>query len=106
MLEQDADPNAEGSGRTLFQLLKSLLMILPQSTCYRILKDRLTGVARFRQGALVRSKKKKDKFEPVLIDHLQRVRAAHCAARWDLIRSESLEVRDSKKQTIATRNTD
>lgn len=35
----------------LFRLLKSIVMILPQSTCYHVLKDRLTSVARFRQSS-------------------------------------------------------
>lgn len=33
----------------LFKSLKSLLLLLPQSTCYFILRDRLVSVSRFRQ---------------------------------------------------------
>uniref|UniRef100_A0A7R9WMY5 BSD domain-containing protein n=1 Tax=Craspedostauros australis TaxID=1486917 RepID=A0A7R9WMY5_9STRA len=36
----------------LFLTLKSLLMILPQSACFHILKDRLVSASRFRQSVL------------------------------------------------------
>jgi hypothetical protein len=55
MLEADADPHVEGSGAMLFRALKLLLMIVPQSSCYRVLRDRLVTASRFRQSALVRS---------------------------------------------------
>lgn len=51
MLEVDVDPDDEGSGSMLFKALKALLMMLPQSTCYHILKDRLVSVSRFRQSS-------------------------------------------------------
>jgi hypothetical protein len=51
MLEVDVDPDEEGSGTMLFKALKALLMMLPQSTCYHILKDRLVSVSRFRQSS-------------------------------------------------------
>lgn len=35
----------------LFKALKALLMMLPQSTCYHVLKDRLVSVSRFRQSS-------------------------------------------------------
>lgn len=35
----------------LFKALKSVLMMLPQSTCYRILRERMVSVSRFRQSA-------------------------------------------------------
>ncbi|GKY93277.1 hypothetical protein MPSEU_000295200 [Mayamaea pseudoterrestris] len=100
MLENDSDPTTEGSGFMLFQTLKSLLMVLPQSTCYVVLKDRLMSVSRFRQSAiaaeqLMESKKKqmvvKEDVNP-FFDRVLQVRALHCAAAWDTIRAESLEV--------------
>ena len=36
----------------LFKSLKSLLLLLPQSTCYFILRDRLGSVSRFRQTTI------------------------------------------------------
>lgn len=36
----------------LFLALKAILMLLPQSTCYRVLKERLDSTARFRQSAI------------------------------------------------------
>jgi hypothetical protein len=39
----------------LFKALKALLMMLPQSTCYHVLKDRLVSVSRFRQSSFAAS---------------------------------------------------
>ncbi|KAL3923350.1 MAG: hypothetical protein SGARI_006237, partial [Bacillariaceae sp.] len=41
MLETDLNPLKEGSGTMLFQTLKCILMLMPQSACYSILRDRL-----------------------------------------------------------------
>jgi hypothetical protein len=97
MIERDEDPDREGSGSMLFQALKSLLMMLPQSTCYSILRDRLTSVSRFRQGArlpaLAPQSSKLGSLEvDAYVNRVQHVRALHCAAAWQTIRAESLEV--------------
>jgi hypothetical protein len=101
MLERDLKPNDEGSGVMLFQLLKSLLMILPQSTCYRILRDRLVSVSRFRQSTMIvkSSKSARDaKLKNLTADtksyiaRVQYVRRQNCSATWQKIRQESLEV--------------
>lgn len=97
MLENDRDPEHEGSGYMLFRALKSLLMMLPQSTCYYVLKDRLTGVSRFRQTAihtrpLALASRDQDCESEVYLHRVQAVRALHCAAAWRTIRAESLEV--------------
>ena len=47
MLESDDDPTREGSSAMLFRCFKSLLMLLPQSTSYAILKDRLQQLVNF-----------------------------------------------------------
>ena len=98
MLERDDDPTCEGSGSMLFQALKSLVMILPQSTCYFVLKDRLTSVARFRQSAVgdkpSRSKGKQSPRDDAnsFLTRVIHVRALHCKAAWETIRADSLEV--------------
>ncbi|KAL7537668.1 hypothetical protein ACHAXR_007987, partial [Thalassiosira sp. AJA248-18] len=55
MLECEDDPYHEGSGAMLFRTLKSIMMLLPQSTSYMILKERLTSMARYRQSAVALS---------------------------------------------------
>ena len=95
MLESDQDPIAEGSGTMLFQTLKYILMLIPQSTCYNILKDRLTSASRFRQTVIPAShidfgmsvSKETDAFVSRIID----VRELHCDAMWQTIRADSLE---------------
>lgn len=96
MLEADREPLAEGSGSMLFQALKSLLMIIPQSTCYNLLRSRLTSTSRFRQSAI--SLKIEDNSEDRLSTEMEQfvcrvldVRQMHCASLWDTIRLESLE---------------
>ena len=101
MLERDQKPTEEGSGVMLFQLLKSLLMMLPQSTCYRVLRDRLVSVSRFRQSTIpgsavgryhdMRLKKVSDETK-TYVARVQYVRSIHCAAMWKNVRQESLEV--------------
>lgn len=95
MLEYDKDPEHEGSGFMLFKALKSLLMLLPQSTCYFVLKDRLTSVSRFRQSTIrMNLRQREADLRPlnVFLDRVQAVRAIHCAAVWSTIRAESLEI--------------
>lgn len=101
MLERDQKTTDEGSGVMLFQLLKSLLMILPQSTCYRVLRDRLVCVSRFRQTTIPGSNKKSlaDKRSKKLsadtknfVARANLVRDLHCTATWQTIRQESLEM--------------
>merc|ERR1740124_75598 len=60
MLEADDNVEAEGSGAMLVKTLKLLLMIVPQSTCYRILRDRIVTISRFRQSTLVCAVGKRD----------------------------------------------
>jgi hypothetical protein len=112
MLEADADPSVEGSGAMLFRALKLLLMIVPQSSCYRILRDWLVTASRFRQSALVRSpfvppapkpsleegqeegeeKPEEEKEDKWLFGaRVLEVRKLHCDVCWETIRSESLE---------------
>ena len=104
MLERESDPKAEGSGAMLFKTLKSLLMIIPQSTCFRILRDRLTSVARFRQSAPplrapVRAKTIASDTK-AYVSRVVQVRALHCEAAWKAIRADSLETPDIEKETV------
>lgn len=108
MLERDQKPTEEGSGVMLFQLLKSLLMILPQSACYRVLRDRLVSVSRFRQST-IRTISSSSNSRPHHMHHdkrvakvsedtktyvarVQHVRDIHCSAMWENVRQESLEM--------------
>jgi len=107
MLETDKEPDSEGSGSMLFKALKSLLMILPQSTCYFVLKDRLTSISRFRQSAIrapplgisLRSKKEQSTSVSgscleveTYLQRVQYVRELHCTSVWNAIRADSLEM--------------
>ena len=115
MLERDRKPSEEGSGTMLFQLLKSILMILPQSTCYRVLRDRLVSVSNFRQSTMIRraSKIKVDMKSMVLPsstkDFVARtcyIRTLHCQATWQAIRQDSLEVKRMLPEIAATDGAD
>jgi hypothetical protein len=101
MLEADKEPLAEGSGTMLFQVLKSLLMIIPQSTCYNLLRNRLTSTSRFRQSAILSRAEDFDvnlsKETEQLASRVLDVRQMHCASLWDTIRSESLESQASRQ---------
>lgn len=95
LLDYDEDPNLEGSSAMLYRLLKSILMILPQSTSYHILQKRLLSAARFRQCAvslegmsIIESKYARD---GSYIQSIEEVRKQHCESKWREIRSESLE---------------
>lgn len=98
MLEKDEEAKTEGNGTMLFKLLKTLLMILPQGTCYSVLKDRLTSIARFRQTTL---RVNSIRFEHpvtassdgnIYVQRIEHVRTLHCDAKWRAIRADSLEV--------------
>ena len=97
LLECDGNPGSECSGYMLFRTLKSLLMLVPQSTCYRILRDRLVSISRFRQSALekVNVQVKEDdtlrKVSESFVSRVLEVRRLHCDARWEAIRTDSLE---------------
>lgn len=83
----------------LFQLLKSVLMILPQSACYRILRDRLVSISRFRQSTIANSTKFRADLESStlsadarrFVNRIIEIRLMHCNATWHTIRQESLE---------------
>jgi len=95
MLECEDDPYQEGSGAMLFRTLKSILMLLPQSTSYMILKERLTSMARYRQSAVALSGLSKhiepDSETDIFVKRILSVRRLHCDAKWRNIRAESLE---------------
>lgn len=95
MLECEDDPHQEGSGAMLFRTLKSIMMLLPQSTSYMILKERLTSMARYRQSAVAIGGLSKH-INPcsetdVFVKRIINVRRLHCDAKWRNIRAESLE---------------
>jgi len=95
MLDCDEDPTQEGSSAMLYRLLKSILMILPQSTSYKLLEKRLLSVARFRQCAVrlegMSNVEIRGTSAEVFVRRILEVRKIHCDAKWRSIRSESLE---------------
>ncbi len=95
MLECDENPALEGSGAMLYRVLKSMLMLLPQSTSYNILQQRLLSVARFRQCAVhlqgMSNVEIRGTSAEVFVHRILEVRQLHCNAKWRSIRSESLE---------------
>jgi hypothetical protein len=95
MLETDKDPLAEGSGTMLFQVLKSLLMLIPQSACYNLLRDRLVSTSRFRQSVIANNshddEKNLSKETEIFVSRVLTVRRMHCRTVWETIRAESLE---------------
>ena len=108
MLERDQKPVEEGSGVMLFQLLKSLLMILPQSACYRVLRDRLVSVSRYRQSTITvparsqfadKRMKKLSEDTKTYVARIQHVRYVHCTAAWENVRQESLEMPKRVRET-------
>lgn len=86
----------------LFQVLKSLLMILPQSTCYNLLRNRLTSTSRFRQSVVTLNANNTNvwlsKETETFVNRVLDVRQMHCAALWETIRVESLETEMSQAQ--------
>ena len=110
MLECEDNPHHEGSGAMLFRTLKSIMMLLPQSTSYVILKERLTSMARYRQSAVALRGLSKA-IDPssqtdVFVKRIVSVRQLHTDAKWRNIRAESLEepsrlVSEDQKLTAA-----
>ena len=102
MLDSDKELLAEGSGTMLFQVLKSLLMILPQSTCYNLLRNRLTSTSRFRQSVMALNANTTNvwlsKETETFVNRVLDVRQMHCAALWETIRVESLETEMTEAQ--------
>jgi Vacuolar protein 14 C-terminal Fig4p binding len=97
MLETDRDPLAEGSGTMLFQTLKCILMLIPQSASYNVLRDRLVSTSRFRQSVIANHYSHDDDEQnlspetEVFVSRVVQVRRTHCEAIWETIRAESLE---------------
>ena len=95
MLECDEEEGQEGSGAMLFHTLRSLLMLIPQSTSYTVLKDRLLTVSRFRQSAIHMSQRISTNIEgtqtEVFVRQIKQTRTLHCDSRWRMVRAESLE---------------
>jgi hypothetical protein len=96
MLEPDRNPFAEGSGTLLFRTLKILLMVIPQSTCFCVLRDRLVSISRLRQTiALAAASSQKETpltdETKLYVSRVLEVRRLHCEARWEAIRADSLE---------------
>ena len=107
------EDNSEGSGTMLFRALKSLLMILPQSTAYRVLAARLNSIARFRQSTnlslvAAAAKQQQQPHRPrtnrspsstaspnskteLYANRVLQIRDMHCQAAWTAIRADSLE---------------
>jgi hypothetical protein len=73
--------------------LKSLLMLLPKSSSYSILNDRLLTVAKFRQASTFEKKKvqRESNLTPSFSSKFEEVRMMHCNAKWRIVRKESLE---------------
>jgi hypothetical protein len=80
----------------LYRVLKSILMLLPQSTSYSILNQRLMAVARFRQSAVHLQgmpfiEANTGTSSDIYVHRILEVRKLHCESKWCSIRSESLE---------------
>ncbi len=95
MLETDADPLAEGSGTMLFLTLKRILMLIPQSASYNVLRDRLVSISRFRQSVIANNSHDDEqnlaRETEVFVSRVVEIRRMHCKAIWETIRAESLE---------------
>jgi len=95
MLECEEDPGGESSGAMLFGVLRSILMLLPQSTSFGLLRERLASLARFRQSAVylhgMGEVEIRGTSAEVFVHRIFEVRRMHCDARWRSIRAESLE---------------
>jgi hypothetical protein len=95
MLDTDEDLLAEGSGTMLFQALKCILMLVPQSTSYNVLRDRLVSTSRFRQSVIAKSSHDDEQNisteTEAFVSRVLEVRSMHCQAMWETIRAESLE---------------
>jgi hypothetical protein len=96
----------------LFQTLKALLLIIPQSTCYNVLKERLVSTSRFRQSTIactsintVPENMNKMSRDPgaetkLYVMRILKVRSLHCTAAWEAIRAESLEVPTRNREEV------
>lgn len=95
MLETDKDPLSEGSGTMLFQTLKCILMLLPQSASYNVLRDRLVSTSRYRQSVIANKshddEQNLSKETEAFVSRVLEVRSMHSQAMWETIRAESLE---------------
>jgi len=95
VLEYDEEPGKEGSSTMLYRVLKLILMLLPQTTSYTVLKGRLMSLARFRQSTIYVNDiilEDADKINTdVFVQRIVDVRKIHSDSRWRLIRAESLE---------------
>jgi hypothetical protein len=104
LLECEDDPFCEGSGAMLFLTLKRVLMLLPQSTSYTILQERLSSVARYRQSAVSINKSppqiKAGSETDVFVKQIAKARRLHVWAKWRMIRAESLEEEPCRIVTV------
>ncbi|KAL3786223.1 hypothetical protein HJC23_002474 [Cyclotella cryptica] len=95
LLECEDDPYNEGSGAMLFLTLKRVLMLLPQSTSYMILQERLLSVARYRQSAVALNAVSKHveigSVTDIFVKRVLTARKIHVWAKWRMIRAESLQ---------------
>lgn len=93
MLQQDEGRTQEGSSAMLYRVLKSILMALPQSTSYMILKDRLISVSRFYLSMRAHSNgiDSETRYTRAFVDSLLEIRTLHCDVKWRSIRASSLE---------------
>lgn len=105
MLEHDEDIWSEGSSFNLFRALKSLLMLLPQTNTYSILKNRLLSITRFRQSVVYDRVKMKRSIcgtkTEQFVEKVKTTRKMYCDEKWRAIRVESLEVEIPKVTTDA-----
>lgn len=110
MLERESDPKSEGSGAMLFKTLKALSMIIPQSTCFSILRDRLSSVSRFRQSTISlfppQKQRKVTADTDNYVSRVVQVRTMHCEAAWKAIRADSLETPVIVPETLADEGAD
>lgn len=94
----------------LFKTLKLLAMIIPQSTCFRILRDRLTSVSRFRQSTNAMRLPLKTKVlssdTKAYVTRVVQVRTLHCDAAWKAIRTDSLETPTMERETLEDEGAD
>lgn len=95
LLECEDEPYCEGSGAMLFLTLKRIMMLLPQSTSYMILQERLSSVARYRQSAVSLNKApspvKVGSWTDIFVKRIIKARRLHVWMKWRMIRAESLE---------------
>ena len=98
----------------LFQTLKRILMLMQQSACYNVLRDRLVSTSRFRQSIVANSshddEENLSENTEVFVTRVLEVRGLHCSAVWETIRAESLETitfavarHETKEEELPTR---